>query len=221
VTVGEILAELHLLLSPQVYLQVGAGPDDALARSRSRTIVVDPHPAAGAPLAASGPWTKMFRATADAFFATYDRRPVLEGGELELALIDGRRPSAAVLREFAQVERWMSPHGVVAIEGILAPTGNPAPAGNGEVARHSVAAFVTALAESRPRLRLTLVSAAPAGLLLVANLDPGDEPRRRVHAPSGEPDERQAPTNPTPPPPSVRTLDPGAWLREVRRSLLV
>lgn len=171
----EVLEQLHQLLRPAAYLEIGVARGNSLRVARSPSIGVDPAFDVDGAALANKPWVKLYRATSDEFFHLHLRDNVLEGQPLELSFIDGLHLFEHVLRDLRNVERWSSPAGVVVLHDVLPPSLAAASrafqpgAWVGDVWR-----IVPCLATYRPDLRLRVIDAPPSGLLVISGLDPAN-----------------------------------------------
>ena len=182
----DVLAMLHRVLRPEVYLEIGVEHGFSLALARRTAIGVDPEPQVDAAKLGAMPDATLVRQTSDAFFAGDAPRELLGERRVGLAFVDGLHLAEQVVRDIANVERWMAPGGVVAIHDVVPP--------DAETARRQrqqrwwtgdVWKVVPLLRRLRPDLRLRMVSneeAPPIGLLLVTNLDPTNDTLHRLSA---------------------------------------
>lgn len=182
-----VLADLHGLLRPKSYLEIGVNTGETLALAACPTIGVDPQPQIRAPEVMERlnrlPALMLFATTSDDFFATRDPSALL-GRPVDLAFLDGMHLAEFLLRDFINTERHCRPNSVIALHDCLplhpgmatrlqAEASSPWPSRRGwwtgDVWR-------TALLLKRRRrgLRILALDAEPTGLLLVTNLDPGD-----------------------------------------------
>src|SRR3712207_5233408 len=60
-----VLQQLHVMLNPDVYLEIGVQSGASMAFSRSKTIGIDPAPAVSSQGAGNKPWVKIYRETSD------------------------------------------------------------------------------------------------------------------------------------------------------------
>jgi methyltransferase family protein len=93
----EFLAELHRILHPKQYLEIGVQHGDSLRLANCRAIGVDPRPL----VTATGDQA-IFTMTSDDFFAEY---PELVG-DTELAFIDGMHRFEFAGRDFLNIMRF-------------------------------------------------------------------------------------------------------------------
>ncbi len=170
----EFLEALHRRLEPRTYLEIGVAEGHSLARSRCRSVGVDPGFTVNQELVAP---VSLMRCTSDEYFerlAAEGSTP-FDGLPVDLAYIDGMHHFEFALRDFIAVERCSSPGGVIAFDDVL-------PRDVTEAARAprprdwtgDVFRVRSALAAYRPDLTLVCVRTAPTGTLLVAGLDPED-----------------------------------------------
>lgn len=170
----DFLEALHRRLEPRTYLEIGVAQGHSLARSRCRSIGIDPDFSVIQELAAA---VSLFRCTSDEYFErlAVGRTSPFDGLPVDLAYIDGMHHFEFALRDFIAVERCSSPAGVVAVDDVL-------PRDVAEAARTprphdwtgDVFRIPLALAAHRPDLSLVCVDTEPTGTLLVARLDPHD-----------------------------------------------
>lgn len=167
-----VLEQLHRLLKPDVYLEIGVQHGGSMVLSRSKTIGVDPAIMGTAVAVADKPWMKLYQTTSDTFFSEHDREAALEGGHLGLAFIDGLHLFEQVLRDLINVERWTSPDSVIVLHDVIPPdlpsTGRVPQPGNwvGDVWK-----VAPCLARYRPDLVTDIIAAGPSGMLVIRNPD--------------------------------------------------
>ena len=166
----EFLTVVHERYRPRSYLEIGINDGRGLARSRTRTIGVDPAFKITAELSCD---LQLVRATSDDFFARPDPLAWFPEGTVDLTFIDGMHLFEFALRDFLNAERLSSPSGVVVFDDVL-----PRSVSEAARNRHTVAwagdVYKVALALERYRPDLTVVplNTAPTGVLLVLGLDP-------------------------------------------------
>jgi hypothetical protein len=166
------LTRIHKRFQPRSYLELGIGNGATLTLARPPTIAVGVDPV---PKLMSEPTaeTRIYPMTSDAFFETKDVAAEFDGQRVDLAFIDGHHQLETALRDFINVERWSNPQGLVAIHDTM-------PLDERVQSRDRASTFWTgdvwkvalALIENRPDLDVFTVPAFPAGLTLVARLDP-------------------------------------------------
>ena len=187
----EFLRELHRLIKPRTYLEIGVNDGRSLALSRSPSIGVDPAFKVTASIRCD---VQLAKATSDDFFAREDPirhlrsgrdpfrnmrrgRPLFDhwrgGTTLDLAFIDGMHLFEFALRDFMNVERFSRWSTVVVLDDML-------PRGVDEAARDrhtsdwagDVYKVGLVLREHRPDLIVVPVDTQPTGVIVVLGADP-------------------------------------------------
>jgi SAM-dependent methyltransferase len=163
----DVLARLHRELEPAHYLEIGVRHGASLTLARGPATGVDPAPALDRSLPST---TRVVPLTSDEFFAE-------PAGAItpDLCFIDGMHLLEHALRDFMNFERCAAPGAVTVIDDIF--PNHPAQAERERRTRAwtgDVWLLVEVLQRYRPDLFLLPLDAAPAGLLLVAGLDPGN-----------------------------------------------
>jgi predicted O-methyltransferase YrrM len=161
----DVLANIHTLLKPRHYLEIGVHRGASLRLASCSCVAVDPDPR----VTVTAP-TAFYNETSDDFFH-YDAEVALQQG-IDLAFIDGLHLFENVLRDFMNIERLSGPATVVVIDDVL--PNHPAQALRdrqtfawcGDVWK-----IVPCLTKYRPDLQLSLLDSDPTGLLVVAGLD--------------------------------------------------
>ena len=165
-----MFAGLHRVFRPRTYLEIGVSKGGSLARSRAKSIGIDPAFAITAELNCD---VRLFRATSDDFFTRADAFAHFDGVPVDVAYIDGMHLAEFALRDFMNVEKRMARTGVVALDDMLPR--NPLEAARdrrtglwaGDVYKlHRV------LKTYRPDLTLVPLNVHPTGTYLVFGLDP-------------------------------------------------
>jgi len=155
----KILARYHRRLQPKCYLEIGVADGDTFTLSKAPTTVgVDP--------AVDRPG--VYRMMSDEFFNEHGSR-----FQPDMAFIDGSHDFDDALRDFINVERIMTPKGVIFLHDIL-----PLDERTATKERHTqfwsgdIWRLHLLLREQRPDLSLRLFRVPPTGLLMVSGLDP-------------------------------------------------
>lgn len=181
----EVLRQLHLTLAPKTYLEIGVHTGRSFGISRCASIGIDPGISITDPAILEEiikkPCLMLFNMPSDAFFERY-RPTELLGRHIELAFLDGMHRCEFLLRDFMNTESNCRSNSVIALHDCLPPDpGITARTSGqrrsllphrfewwaGDVWRTSLL-----LRRYRPDLRLTVLDAAPTGLVLITNLDP-------------------------------------------------
>jgi len=168
----EVLKQVHDVLRPKTYLEIGveSGATLALASACELAAGVDPDPLDT--VSALPPHLKVFRQTSDAFFETHDRAAVFGERPLDFVFIDGLHRFENALRDFMHVESWASPHTTLLMHDCL-------PVCDAAASPQRVSKFwvgdvwkvLEVLLELRPDLRIAVIPAPPSGLVVVRGLD--------------------------------------------------
>jgi hypothetical protein len=164
------LSAVHRNLRPRSYLEIGINDGRGLARSRTRTIGVDPSFKLTAEVACE---LKLVRQTSDDFFTRPDALSWFPEGVVDLTFVDGMHLFEFALRDFINAERCSSPAGVIILDDVL-----PRSVAEAARNRHTVAwtgdvyKMTAALERCRPDLTVVPVDTRPTGMLLVVGLDP-------------------------------------------------
>jgi hypothetical protein len=166
----QFLTSVHERYQPRSYLEIGINDGRGLARSRTRTIGVDPAFAIKVELACD---LQLVKATSDDFFARPDAISWFPEGVVDLAFIDGLHLFEVALRDFMNAERLSSPAGVIVFDDVL-----PRSVAEAARERHTrewtgdVYKVIAVLERYRPDLTVVPLDTRPTGLLLVLGLDP-------------------------------------------------
>ena len=166
----QVLGELHRVLQPRTYFEIGVRFGDSLALSRTRTIGVDPAYRIRAELNCE---IRTFADTSDDFFVRPDAFDHFGDAPVDLAFIDGMHLSEYALRDFINVEQHCAKGSVVVFDDVL-----PRNHLEGYRMRRTkswagdVYKVLEVLRRLRPDLVLVPLNTAPTGTLIVTNLDP-------------------------------------------------
>jgi len=164
--------ELHAVLKPAIYLEIGVawGASTAKAKPPTLAIGVDPAPRPHTNLHTE---VHFYNQTSDAFFASDALQAITGGQPVDLAFIDGLHLFEQVLRDFINVERQCRPGATIVLHD-TAPLDEPTQSRALNTSFHTgdVWKTVLCLKHYRPDLAIVTLPAAPTGLTLVRNLDP-------------------------------------------------
>jgi hypothetical protein len=190
----EMLARLHAVLCPRRYLEIGVETGATLALARCAAIGIDPVFHFGdielVRQITAKPRLMLFQMTSDAFFADHDPAALL-GGPIEMAFLDGMHRCEFLLRDFINTERHCRPNAVVALHDCvpleLPMAGRIRGADPVDPRRRfmwtgDVWRTVLLLRRVRPDLEITVLDAAPTGLVLITNLNPASTLLRESYA---------------------------------------
>lgn len=160
-----VLERLHQALRPAHYLEIGVRHGASLSLAVGPATGVDPAPAINRPLP---PTARVVALTSDEFFGAPRREQ-----PPDFCFIDGMHLFEYALRDFLNFERCAAPGAVVVFDDIF--PNHPAQAQRRRRTRAwtgDVWRIGAALRRWRPDLFVAGIDASPAGLLLVAGLDP-------------------------------------------------
>ncbi|MHB8271397.1 class I SAM-dependent methyltransferase [Bradyrhizobium sp.] len=163
----DILDRLHRELRPAHYLEIGIRHGRSLALALGDATGVDPEPAIQCELPAT---TTIVPLSSDDFFAQNSGDPTPD-----FCFIDGLHHFEYALRDFMNIEERAASGAVVVIDDVF-----PSHAAQAERERRTrvwtgdIWRLVEILRQYRPDLFLLPLDAAPAGLLLIAGLDPSN-----------------------------------------------
>jgi hypothetical protein len=179
-----LLKEIHGYLLPRTYVEIGVAGGRSLAQAPPATlkVAIDPCLANRQP---SSPSEKYFGLESDTFFEQNDLRTVLDGQAVDIAFIDGMHQFEFVLRDFMNLERFCSKRSVILVHDCN-PYRREVAAREPPPNLHEVGwtgdvwKLIFCLKQYRPDLRVSVADSPPAGLAIVAGLDPGSSvlPRR-------------------------------------------
>lgn len=166
------LEQLHELLQPRGYLEIGVQHGGSLALAKCDALGIDP-----APLVLPGTigaHSRVHVAESDFFFRHIENFRHMVPRHIDLAFIDGMHLAEFALRDFINVERLSHPKSVIVFDDVLpyssAIAGRVQPAGDwtGDVWR-----VMEVFKTWRLDLRVLQVDAFPTGALVVFNVNPG------------------------------------------------
>ncbi len=167
----EILMNLHILLEPMNYVEIGVqtGKSFKLASSSTISVGIDPNPQLKYRIPSCA---KIFPVTSDEFFKNYDLLTELEGYKVDFAFIDGLHLFEQTLKDFINLEKYSTKNTVVCFHDTL-PLDEITSRRNHETRFWSgdVWKIVSILKKYRPDLKIFTVATKPTGLTIVTNLD--------------------------------------------------
>jgi hypothetical protein len=168
----DFLTGVHSNLRPRSYVEVGVYDGQGLARSRTRTIGVDPDIHINVELSCD---LKLVKATSDDFYARDDALSHFAEGVADLTFIDGMHLFEFAFRDFMNAERTSTPTSAIVLDDML-------PRASAEAARKrhtsawtgDVFRLIHVLDRYRPDLTVIPMDTGPTGVLLVLGLDPAN-----------------------------------------------
>lgn len=178
----EFLDQLHKLLRPRTYLEIGTASGESLALAQCPSIAIDPHFAVDRNVVQQKPMCLLFQMTSDSFFSRFRIQELL-GSCIDFAFLDGMHLFEFLVRDFANTEQSCETNSVIAIhdclpedEYVAARRDDPAwrrdNGSNFHAWTGDVWKLLMILKQYRPELSVHIVDAAPTGLVLITHLDP-------------------------------------------------
>ncbi len=163
----EFLAQLHNILDPEFYLEIGVQTGKSLRLAHCKALGVDPMPLLNEELTIN---MEVQTQTSDAFFATYAKTVLTE--PLDLVFIDGMHLFEYALRDFMNVETYASKNTTIVIDDIY--PGHPSQANRDRQTRAwtgDVWKVLAILKKYRKDLKIVTLDIYPTGLMMIQNLD--------------------------------------------------
>ena len=163
----DFLREVHRLIQPRTYVEIGVDSGLGLTMTRVPTIGIDPAYNVVEEIATD---LHLARTTSDEFFARRDPTAHLPMPIVDLAFIDGMHLAEYALRDYLSIERHTSPTSVIIFDDML-------PRNIDEAARYrhtgpwtgDVYKAAAALREQCPELIVLEVNTDPTGTVVVLN----------------------------------------------------
>ncbi|MGV8950223.1 MAG: hypothetical protein ACOH2M_03900 [Cypionkella sp.] len=170
----KFLERFHSEVLLDWYLEIGCQKGRSFAPSRSKTIAVDPYFRVKRDVINAKTSLHIFQTTSDAFYAEkfLDKMKI----KLSFSFLDGMHLFEFLLRDVINTEAHSAKDGVIALhdccpfslEMTTRDVKNlPRGAWTGDVWK-----LLPILQEYRPDLKITVLDAAPTGLVLISNLAP-------------------------------------------------
>ncbi|MDA3898649.1 MAG: class I SAM-dependent methyltransferase, partial [Desulfobacteraceae bacterium] len=163
----EMLFQIHHILNPLLYLEIGVQEGKSFFLSRCRAIGVDPMPRVKSALRENA---QIMTMTSDEFFKEPAEKLLRQ--PLDLVFIDGMHLFEYALRDFMNVERFAAPWTLVVIDDVF-PV-HPAQAERRRKTRTwtgDVWKLFCVLKKYRTDLFFLPINISPTGLLLIIGLD--------------------------------------------------
>ena len=178
----EVLANLHRILQPETYLEIGVAQGRTMAIARCKSIGIDPSPELEAKTTDNKPFCSIYNMTSDRFFKYYSPMTIL-GGPIELAFLDGLHYYEFLLRDFINVEKYAKHNSVICLHDCLPydehvgrrdwqDTTFANEASNVSHWAGDVWKTLLILRTYRPDLKIWTVNAPPTGLVMITDLNP-------------------------------------------------
>jgi hypothetical protein len=164
------LAQLHAILQPRCYLEIGVRWGDSLALSRCRSLGIDPAFKIDNELHTE---VQLFKTTSDEYFSRPAPLAPVGGAPFDLSFIDGMHLFEFALRDFINAERHSRARSVIVFDDIFPRTVEEASRVPGPRAwTGDIYPLLEVFARYRPDLVVVPVDTQPTGLLLLMALDP-------------------------------------------------
>lgn len=112
----DLLRELHELLAPRTYFEIGVNTGESITLSRCPSVAVDPFYKVTAEVRCD---LHLVRATSDEFFARARPFAHFETPVIDLAFIDGMHLAEFALRDVINTERYTHAASVIVIDDML------------------------------------------------------------------------------------------------------
>ncbi len=167
----DFLQQVHGLVAPESYLEVGVRNGHSLARSAVPSIGIDPAYEID-PELTLGDQVELAKNTSDDFFALDAPLASLPNERIDLAFIDGMHLYEFALRDFINIERFSRPGSVIVFDDVLprnsleSQRDRETKAWTGDVWK-----IIPTLRRLRPDLMTIQVATRPTGLLMVLGAD--------------------------------------------------
>jgi hypothetical protein len=177
---GDYLKQIHQVLRPSSYLEIGVETGATLAFAQCRAVAVDPKfQLQGNPIGQRHE-TYLFQMASDDFFAQHDLRKFLPDG-VEFAFLDGMHHFEYLLRDFMNTEKYSRADTVVALHDCYPVNSEIADRDVNYERRADMATrrwwtgdvwkLLPILRDFRPDLDVTAFDCPPTGLVVVRGLD--------------------------------------------------
>lgn len=165
----DFLRGLHKVVQPRTYLEIGVNRGASMTLSRTRSIGIDPAFSVTQEILCD---VHLARTTSDEFFARKDPLAHFDSPVIDLAFIDGMHLAEYALRDFINVERYVTPASVIVLDDVL-PRDVPEAARDRKTADWAgdVYKVTDVLREHRPDLTVVEVDTTLTGTLLILGPD--------------------------------------------------
>ncbi len=176
------LHEAERILAPRMYFEIGTHTGDSLKQIGCDAVCIDPNFAITTNVLMRRRSTHFFQGTSDNFFAEPGNGVRLFPAGVDLAFLDGLHLYEALLRDFINTERFMTPGSMIVLHDCLPLNARMAervrrdgdesePAGTRGFWTGDVWKVVLILDKYRPEMKLTYLDCGPTGLVVCTGLD--------------------------------------------------
>jgi hypothetical protein len=112
------LEQLHSMLRPQTYFEIGTLNDDTLKLASCTSISIDREYEISSNVIRKKPACHLFQMTSDDFFARHNPERIF-GQKIDLAFLDGTHLFEFLLRDFINTERHCNRNSVIALHNCV------------------------------------------------------------------------------------------------------
>lgn len=173
----EVLEALHDVLEPEWYLEVGTQRGTSLCLANCNAIAIDPQFMLNTEVVLQKPSLHFLQLPSDDAFASEFFSKMKP--RIDFAFLDGMHLFEYILRDFVNTERNANKSGVIAIHDCIPFNRTMAKRtwDKSETRQWTgdVWKIIPVLRALRPDLKLQVLDCAPTGLLLISDLDPGND----------------------------------------------
>ena len=170
----KVLRQMHVAFKPELYFEIGTNRGKSLEHASCASIAVDPEFKLRREIMGKKPSLLMFSETSDDFFDHAEHS--FNGKKVDLAFLDGMHLFEYLLRDFMNIEPYVAHGARVILHDCLPHTQNMAERDRSKTKTWAwtgdVWKLVPILREYRPDLKITLLDAAPTGLVMIEDMDP-------------------------------------------------
>ena len=170
-----ILKEIHRILKPKIYVEVGIRNGESFQLTSPDTLCVgiDPNLEIQVPINAN---SLLFNITSDEFFNKFNIKQMIGNKVIDLAFIDGMHLFEFALRDFMNLERFCGKnsyvllHDCLPVDRVTSERERKTQVWTGDVWK-----LIACLKKYRPDLDIKLLDVSPSGLAIITNLNPKSE----------------------------------------------
>lgn len=176
-----LLQNLHKILKPATYLEIGTYTGDSLACATCPSIAVDPEFKITTNVSDNKESCHLYRMTSDRFYSMFNPTKIFNR-QIDFAFLDGMHLYEFLLRDFFNTEKHCGRNSIIALHDCIPTDAYIASRVDDYEARKEISTkpgwwtgdvwkVVLILKKYRPDLFIYAVDASPTGLILVTNLD--------------------------------------------------